>query len=391
MDDGIEVGFESGGYENDEVMDEYSSLLLSANGSSVTSYTTYNDDRYEDSDEVQEVLPNVQIFNPMWMPGLRIEVKSVSRRPRALAIVLGWLGSKQKHLDKYSKLWLDRDCDCITVISPMLSIMTGLGIRQVTKMVLREANKIVRRSELSEAGWGQLPVLLHIFSNGGAFVLEDIMDFIQYWTRQTKSVEEFSSSGIFPCCGYTESRRLLRHNCDYVSHRLSHGCLIFDSAPCYLHYSAGAKALGEANVHLPMVLRLMLQSLFLLFARIMDLFSYILSCGRVKRRAIRFWQKMMNCKMSLSHVYVYSTNDDVTDHQHLDRLVRCYKMSERINVLKVLRFGDSKHVQHLRKHKCEYEEMIDYVLDSLSPNYYNHLNPGEDDELWGNGSDSERH
>ena len=302
-----------------------------------------------------------------------IQTVQGKRRPRAVVVLLGWLGARERYLDKYAKVWQERDCTTISVITSMWVTMTGIGRYSVAEDVIREVDKIGRAAEMSEAGWGNLPVILHVFSNGGAFVLQSIEELL---TRRRT---------VCPSSNITESvkERKLRHICESFSNRVLSGCTIYDSAPCYPSYVSGIRAIGRA-VPVPIV-NVLCQALFLLYVLCVD---YIPSSikrlilgekYRFYSMAENFWNSMETCRLTSKEAYVYSTNDDLASYHHLDKLVEI--KTAVVQVLKVLRYKDSQHVGHMRTHPHDYHEMIDTILSSVADTS-SHLDLSLDDDAW---------
>ena len=324
-----------------------------------------------------------------WFNAEIIATSSLIARPRAAVILLGWLGARSEHLEKYTAVWNERNCNTVTVRVPGWISMMDVRMcrRRIAVQVLREVDRVVRFAEMQEAGWGKLPVLMHVLSNGGAFVCESVQELLEEVRLRNEKIvamyakKKLGESNIKDNHDVdekeTEEERLFRHVCMRISDRLRIGCTIFDSAPGYISYMKALKVIEDV-IPLPIVV-FVLQFLFLFFIIASD---YIPSkLFNTSTKGDSFWEAMKHCCLSSSQAYVYSTKDEVIDYRYLDDLVRLKKVSDDINVLKVLRFTDSSHVQHLRYHKEVYEEMIDNILDTVAQDTL-HIHPNDNDSLF---------
>jgi len=70
---------------------------------------------YEPRTLLFEVIQPIDVILPSEMDDVHIEtVQKGEKNPRI--ILLGWLGSQMKYLNKYSKLWNEMNCTTINVI-----------------------------------------------------------------------------------------------------------------------------------------------------------------------------------------------------------------------------------------------------------------------------------
>ena len=75
-----------------------------------------------------------------------------------------------------------------------------------------------------------------------------------------------------------------------------------------------------------------------------------------------FWNDMLESDLCPRQAFVYSTSDRLTDCEKLEDLIEERK-KRGIDVTTVLKFEDSDHVMHMRKHPKEYQEkIIDHAL-----------------------------
>jgi len=105
-----------------------------------------------------------------------IAVTLRTRRPRAIVVILGWMGSSEKELQEYASLYQNLLCSTVCVTAPTMSLAmhdaTTLG--EIAVAALREASRLVRMGEWSEMGRGHVPIIIQVLSHGGAQLLEEI-------------------------------------------------------------------------------------------------------------------------------------------------------------------------------------------------------------------------
>jgi Eukaryotic protein of unknown function (DUF829) len=103
-------------------------------------------------------------------------VTSVTKRPRAIVVIFGHLGANVDQISKYAQLYHDYKCSTICATAPILSLAsndtTMLG--EVAITACRETARLIRMAEMSEMGFGRVPVVVHVLGNGGALVLEEL-------------------------------------------------------------------------------------------------------------------------------------------------------------------------------------------------------------------------
>lgn len=149
--------------------------------------------------------------------------------PPALQIVLGWYGCQMRHLTKYTKLLNAAGYPTITGICPPLAVFspTRAACRRFAGGLLDFVE-----TASSDEGSGSLPQQLafYAFSNGGAYPVEQV-DFLVHNDKR-----------------YQPLGPRIRG-------------VVFDSAPCYMHWSTGARAVGEGQ---PLLVALLARLVFYL-------------------------------------------------------------------------------------------------------------------------------
>lgn len=105
-----------------------------------------------------------------------ITVTSVQRRPNAIAVILGYMGAETESMHGYAKLYHSRDISTVECTAPILAYaVNDVGaIGEYAIVAIREVARLVRMAELSEMGYGRVPVIVHVLGNGGAHMLEEM-------------------------------------------------------------------------------------------------------------------------------------------------------------------------------------------------------------------------
>jgi hypothetical protein len=105
-----------------------------------------------------------------------VAVTSIARRPRAIVVVLGWIGAKMDEMSNYTALYHQLECSTISVTAPLLasSLNDAATLGEWAVAVSREVARLVRMAQMSEMGAGRVPILIHIMGNGGLRLVEEL-------------------------------------------------------------------------------------------------------------------------------------------------------------------------------------------------------------------------
>ena len=100
--------------------------------------------------------------------------------PRAVCIVFGHLGSSISTLEKYAKYYTDRNCHVVATTSPPNLFMKNASLRSTTLDAIIQAGKLLQdATPENNNNTSVVPLVVHSFSNGGAFLLENM--YIHCW------------------------------------------------------------------------------------------------------------------------------------------------------------------------------------------------------------------
>ena len=189
--------------------------------------------------------------------------------PRGFVVVLGWFGAQDKHLKKYSDLLEAAGFDTGRCIAPT-SVIFGTRASQRTYALQ------VLSATLTDSA-PALPIAFYLFSNGGAFV-------------------------------YRAMLPLLVSDPAFVEVRARHRATCFDSAPCYMHLDAGARALSE-HVRNP-VGKALIRCLFSCVAIVSSGFGSTDPAGE-------YWRDLRDDPLQAPTLYLFSEDDPLCDPQKL--------------------------------------------------------------------------
>ena len=179
--------------------------------------------------------------------------------------------------------------------------------------------------------------VFHAFSNGGAFLWEEVRNIIK-GRKEKGSSDNRNSFG------------------EYNSIQNKLVGLVFDSAPAYY---AGQdtlmKALSYATAEEQEEGKALIENAKYEMGD--DAFSK--SKGR---RACQYWQGMLDDNMSVPHLYLYSKVDPLTSHKKLKELIHHRRKKFGEESVSSLCFDDSPHCCHFLKHPTQYQTKLERFL-----------------------------
>jgi len=271
-------------------------------------------------------------------------VHTPAEKPTAVVVLLGWYGSKLRHVQKYSKLYEDQGCTTITAHLDPTTIMLKRD-RKIGKFVDVLVPQIANQLRPHEG----IPLILHAFSNGGSVVIQSLEQRLESRTTKTGKTKK--------------NDKTQDEDWELVQSRYRHGASIFDSAPAYISVKKILQATRAATSK-PLV-PILFTSLCGVYMQMRNISAI---CKRKPLFPIEFWNHWTDAPAhSAIQAYVYSTADVVTDTEKLAELVELRRSKNNQNV-KTLVFDDSEHVQHLRKHPEEYTSFVIGVLNECCVN-----------------------
>jgi len=256
-----------------------------------------------------------------------------------------------KHVEKYAQLYNERQCSTVCGTADTIHVMVRWkpALTRNVLEVMKHAVKIIRRAE-SENGSKKVPLIVHAFSNGGAFHLEMLERILLQQRKTQKWIDAASEKAA--------NQLEASDHLFLVNQRMKLGWQVLDSAPAHISTKASIEAVkGATSSNLP----LQMLALALLFATIgvIHLASALFGQPNPKDE---FWNHMRDSEIGARQVYVYSDTDKMTDMEMLERFIEARRSSPIGTELIVRKFLSSAHVQHMRRYPKEYAATIDQML-----------------------------
>ena len=280
---------------------------------------------------------------------------------KAVVIMYGWAGAATKNVKKYAELYAHHPTHKCAVVYGTASISTVMSRHQSSLVSLlmdsvRKSVDIIHDVEKINAKNNKkqrmIPVVVHYFSNGGAFMAETLDHMI-------KNINDSDSTNVMNRLSPIKQRDDVE-DLKIISQRLqTNGYEVLDSAPAYIDEFLAFKVVDESVPNFP--LRFIIKSL-LVIKYVVNKVPNLLFGKEFISHVI--WNNMIESELCQRQAFVYSTIDKLTDSKKLDEFIEI-RQKRGIDVT-VLKFDDSDHVMHMRKHPEEYrEKILNHVLDTV--------------------------
>lgn len=230
-----------------------------------------------------------------------------------VVVLMGWVGAtRDGALLKYAELLAKAGySSCRSVqptdvaFSPFDSTRRAWAVALLTYL---------KRQQL----WPQRRIILYAFSNGGAFVVEQLLNLAE-----------------------TEPR--------YAQLPTSIAGIIFDSAPAYTHPGMMQKVIAASEP--PSMRRRLKSSYYAAMSALQPLLH-----PRSPPRFQQFWGNMERLSWGRPLLFLYSADDPLCDAAKVDELVA--EKRRRGQDVKARKWERSGHVAHLRHHSDEYTDLL---------------------------------
>lgn len=243
-------------------------------------------------------------------------------RSRPLVVLLTWLAAQDKHVDKYSNLYLEKGFDVLTVkTGPFDLLFPTFGARKIALNCVTALRK-------------QLPqyssVLLHAFSVG-AYQFGEVLLEMQSQSKQKYSSDEKQSEELL-------DKRIKG--------------IVFDSVVPIEEIPNGVSRSITSNPFLYKLIKYGINGHLKVFNSIATKYY------RASSHAV--W----NNYMRVPALVLVSQNDRIGTASANKRLTNVWRDLGIDVTFKC--WEKSGHVQHLPKHPIEYEELIDKFLEKVN-------------------------
>ena len=291
------------------------------------------------------------------------EPQSFLGNTKPLIILLGWLGSTPRTLNRYAQLYDRLGCQVIIRILPPVMVINASTTplsplpRDINRLLSHSMTSTSRPSrdasykpynttdaavdilqEITDRGHPHF--IIHNFSNGGCFLYEKICQILAY---KLPVVEE-------------KDNRSHDININPLKEKLIG--VVFDSSPAAYH--TRLDILDSAIMHVPIVerLQLKLQMLSQQWIRGKEM-----TFETIKRRSNDYWNTLMCDTWDIPQLYIYSKVDNLTDWEELEKLIIHRRGHFGEHMIHSLRFEDSLHCCHLLRYPTEYKGATESFLE----------------------------
>ena len=274
--------------------------------------------------------------------------------PRALVVLIGWWGAMPRHLNKYVELYKELQCATLCGVADDRSIMLkdDARLREYAKDGLAQVSRVLQNNH------NHLPLFIHVFSNGGGFVLEqmeiDLEDPDHHFPNPSESNMSLES--------LASEETPLHSNTNVALIRKNLRGLVFDSCPAYPTLQTWMAALELSGVakKSKFVLYLLKFLLLVLFG-LEGIWNWIRGKNH---RLVDYWNNLLTSDLCEDQAYIYSTSDSAADPEHLKEFIAARQNRPKANV-SILKLDDSEHVQHYRKHPHLYTHFVHTFVTNL--------------------------
>uniref|UniRef100_A0A6J0SRE3 Transmembrane protein 53 n=1 Tax=Pogona vitticeps TaxID=103695 RepID=A0A6J0SRE3_9SAUR len=228
-----------------------------------------------------------------------------------VVILLGWAGCKDRYLEKYSTIYLQKGCVVIRYTAPwrLVFFSESLGIKSLQDL----AKKLLE--VLFDYKLERRPLFIHVFSNGGSMLYRYIVE--------------------------------LLHTDQQFQHLKVVGT-VFDSAPGQKNLKGGLRALSVVLAPYSVFVKYLLLLTFAVMVVSLRIMLYPLT---------RFvhethYDAMLKHPSGWPELYLYSKADPVTRANDVENMIEARR--QRQVLVKAVDFMDSDHVSHLRAYPTSY-------------------------------------
>lgn len=315
------------------------------------------------------------------------------KRPRAIVLILGFGGATPRILTKYADLYHRLGCSTVAgTASSSLIFARGQDhemqhLDGVARSAVRTVAGVIRNSEENKdfqrnSGNREVPVALHILSNGGAFVARRIGVLV------TEAIGDDATQSGSDNNNEDDSNDLL-----LFADRLQRGYQLFDSAPCY---PTTQSALTVIRHILPNPwIGIPVSYLFAL--RVVWLPGAISLLTGNPTKGELFWRALLGDCSTLCprQAFVYTVRDEIADSDKIRGFAAAIRehhqeaSSQRLSIadaarshhpatrwVRTMHLEDSQHVQHLRLHPDKYSDFVEDILKDIEESEEKQQNGG---------------
>ncbi|CAG7733902.1 unnamed protein product [Allacma fusca] len=269
------------------------------------------------------------------------EIKSSDEEKSVLVVLIGWAGAQDKHLAKYSDIYLKRGCIVLRYTAPLRVIFYDTDKFPVL------ADRFVRL--LKDLQLQSHPIFFHVFSNGGSFLYSYILKEIS----AQKNPAEFDLRGtIFDSAPVP--RNIMSCYRAFIN--------IFSSYNHFKHVIAG------------IIIIMLMAQVFWHHVRLAFRFCIVgeriegpRSSSKKELAPLQDWLTRISKLRSHAFAFMYSEADVMIPWQQVEKVAGVLR--DRGNSVKLMKFVGSEHVQHFRMFPEEYIATAQKFIRNTMENY----------------------
>lgn len=273
--------------------------------------------------------------------------------PNPTVVLMGWLGSKHKHVAKYAAIWETMGYNTVQTVAP-LSVIFPMTQRTTAIYLLSIIRILGSDDRLTNGG-----VIFQLFSNGGAIVaphLSIMFNAIQH----PPQLDGTNNANINNNTMANDKPVTLKRHASYLDSikaddrvvitkvRQAHAALLFDSAPVYMHPHLGYTAINEGLGLSGTMFAYIVAFFFTLLCHIQGAFI-----GNMPKE---FWDDITNANYVCPELYIYSKMDHLLDIPTLESMIEHRKQKGR--EVRVYCVDDAPHVAIFRKYPDTYLQTL---------------------------------
>ena len=257
-----------------------------------------------------------------------VRVLEDSSEPAPTVVLFGWFGAKLKHVGKYAQRWEALGCSTVCCVAST-SVVFSLNHRNVPRFLLSVLSIVAADRRLLDGG-----IIMQFFSNGGAVCAPVLSALFAGKMRD-----------LVP----SDAERTVK------AIQSSLAAVVFDSAPCYMHEHMGADAF---MLGLGVTPGTWLASII----RAVYMFWTWLQHAWYGDLATRFWLGVRDADYGCPELYMYSTDDPLTDAARIEALIIERRASCK-HAIYEMKVESASHVKIMLRYPDEYKCQLEGVLD----------------------------
>ncbi|MFS7973253.1 putative alpha/Beta hydrolase [Helianthus anomalus] len=276
---------------------------------------------------------------------------SEDKRSVVTVVVLGWLGSKQKHLRRYAEMYNMFGMNAVTFAASVNDVV-GLDLgRKLESRVAGLSDELVSWLEEKEKDGRERCLMFHTFSNTGWLAYGSILNLLHGREELLEKIKGcVVDSGGDP-------------ELDPKVWAAGFATAVLKKQSSAVNSSSEDAEVqnGATNVKEPLFIEVLLLTLF------EKVFAYLLELPDIKKKLTKVTTTLSENQRSCPQIYLYSTADKVIPFQKIESFAEHQKKLGR--QVTTYNFKSSPHVDHFRTFPDTYQSLIQgFLKDCFTAN-----------------------